>query len=108
MVFRKLRDSLEQAHKKYKYDLKDYQYGKEFILTFLALDTIKKLNREIQLKNEEVQEQNNLNLKFSEMIERQNEKMRRHYLVFTDLEINEKELHKVHKKLKKKKEKINK
>ena len=76
-----LKQKLEASKRKYQTDIKEYN---------TALRTIKSLNIEIDSKNKELEDQTNLNSKFSEMLEKQNKK----------LDINESELSKISKKLK--------
>ena len=76
-----LKQKLEASKRKYQTDIKEYNK---------ALRTIKSLNIEIDSKNKELEDQTNLNSKFSEMLEKQNKK----------LDINESELSKISKKLK--------
>jgi len=44
-------------------------------LTSTTIDTINILNQELDKKNTEIEEQNDLNIKFASMIEEQNEQM---------------------------------
>lgn len=45
------------------------------ILTPPVKDMVKKLTHELESKDEDIEQQNKLNLKFSEMIESQNKKL---------------------------------
>jgi len=79
-LLRKLREKLEQNSSKYDSEIQDYREGKLLFYAvthwkFIVKETVKKLTVELTRKQKDIDEQNKLNLKFSEMIEHQNKKL---------------------------------